>query len=306
MKTLILNVLLLLVCSSSIAASHNKLLYLNEYDLDGNGEVNQSEFEQGRKQRFDATDENHNGLVDENEYVFEYQNRMDKQLSEDRFERVKQAVARFKSLDKSDNQHIEWQEYQASGERNFKQFDTHQDSIVNHLDRKPENSSDVVNTTDKTPQQIEGAKNRLLQQAKRLLHMPTTHTSSGFFKKYDVDENASITKAEFDKVRLADFTRIDEDKNGWLSEQEYLFEYENRLDQEIARTRKGAIKQTHVRFNILDDDKNAQMTFAEYQLSGHRSFKRWDTNEDGIVSMLDPMPKERSNDEQNNTADAAK
>lgn len=46
------------------------------------------------------------------------------------------------------------------------------------------------------------------------------------------------------------------------------------------------------------------MTFEEYQLSGHRSFTRWDTNNDGIVNNVDPAPKKRErNKRERNTKD---
>ncbi|MEI8705769.1 hypothetical protein [Pseudoalteromonas sp. B62] len=44
------------------------------------------------------------------------------------------------------------------------------------------------------------------------------------------------------------------------------------------------------------------MTFAEYQLSGHRSFTRWDTDKDGIVNNLDPAPKKNEYVSNNKTA----
>ncbi|WP_416306170.1 hypothetical protein [Neptunicella sp. SCSIO 80796] len=301
----VFSTLLLTISSGTLAASHNKLVYLNQYDLDNNGELALTEFDQARKQRFDLTDEDHNGLVDENEYVFEYQNRMDKQLAEDRLNQVKQTVVRFKSLDKNDNGRVEWSEYQASGERSFTHYDGNQDNVINK-DEPPKSRPNAQKPNEElqTAQQIEDEKQLALQRAKRLLRMPSTHSSNGFFSKYDSDQDGIISRAEFDQRRRNDFDLTDEDKNGWLSQQEYLFEYENRLDQQIARTRKGAIKQTYVRFNILDKDKNGGMTFAEYQLSGHRSFNRWDTNQDGVVSMLDPEPEQRryaKDDKANNT-----
>ena len=86
----------------------------------------------------------------------------------------------------------------------------------------------------------------------------------------------------------------DEDNNAWVSQDEYLFEYQNRMDKQIAKTRRAAIKQTNVRFGVLDKNKDGQITPEEYQLSGDRSFNRWDSDKNNIVSMSEllPEPKE--------------
>ncbi|MDU0355673.1 hypothetical protein RS130_18890 [Paraglaciecola aquimarina] len=297
MKHTILNSLLsalVITSTAATAASHNKLVFLNEYDLDGDGDLVLAEFDHARERRFNQTDEDNSGTVDANEYLFEYQNRMDDQLAKDRYGQVKQTIVRFNALDKNQDDRMQWDEYQASGIRSFNRYDVNQDGVINQLDPQPENRWEHARKNQvKTAEQLAQDKRDKLLRAKRLLRMPTTHDRQGFFTKYDLDQNDIITEDEFSQKRRADFDRTDEDNNGWLTEQEYTFEYENRLDQQIARTRKAAIKQTHVRFGILDKDKNGSMTLGEYQLSGHRGFQRWDTNQDGIVNNSDPAPKKR-------------
>lgn len=288
------------------AASHRKLVYLNQYDLNDDGDLVELEFNQARRQQFNLTDENDDGVVDEKEYVFEYTNRMDKQLEKDRTGQVKQTVVRFKALDKSENKKMEWQEYQASGSRSFKYYDVNKDGVINDQDPVPVRKSRKKSEKTKTAQEIADEKQDKVRYAKRLLKMPTTHSREGFFTKYDLDENTIIDKEEFEARRRQDFDRADEDHNGWLSEREYIFEYQNRLDTQIEKARKAAIKQTHVRFGILDDNENDSMTFAEYQVSGKRSFTRWDTNKDGIVNMQDPMPEKRQHADKNNNSDKNK
>ncbi|MBV1910644.1 MAG: hypothetical protein KUG78_15180 [Kangiellaceae bacterium] len=313
---------LMLVCIATIsffsvisaeAASHRKQVYLDQYDLDKDGNLIQSEFNQARQHKFDFADENKDGVVTEDEYVFEYTNRMDKQLEKDRKGQVKQTVVRFKSLDKSENKRMEWKEYQASGKRSFKRYDVNEDGVINEQDPQPVKKEWKKSKKVQTAQEIAGRKQSTLRRAKRILKMPTTHSREGFFTKYDLNENATIDQKEFNARRRQDFDRADEDQNGWLSEQEYIFEYENRLDKQIARTRKAAIKQTHVRFGVLDDNENGKMTFIEFQLSGKRSFTRWDTNKDGMVNMNDPAPekhkhhdKDKSHDKKKTTKSVAK
>jgi Ca2+-binding EF-hand superfamily protein len=292
----------LLTVSFLEAASHRKQVYLNQYDLNKNGDLIEPEFNQARRQQFNLTDEDNDGVVGEKEYVFEYTNRMDKQLIKDRKGQVKQTIVRFKSLDKSENKKMEWEEYQTSGLRSFKYYDVNKDGIINENDPVPVRKSRKKSLKNKTVQDIADEKQNKLRYAKRLLRMPTTHDREGFFTKYDLDENAIINKKEFDVRRRQDFDRADENNNDWLSEREYIFEYENRLDKQITKTRKAAIKQTYVRFGVLDDNKDSDMTFLEYQSSGKRSFSRWDTDKNGIVNMQDPMPEKRKHSDKDKTA----
>jgi len=87
--------------------------------------------------------------------------------------------------------------------------------------------------------------------------------------------------------RRSAFYLTDENKDGVLSSDEYLAEFEDRIDQTVNKSRRGSIKQTYVRFNALDDNKDQKMTFAELQISGKRIFTRWDKNDDGVISSDD-------------------
>ncbi|KAA1152152.1 EF-hand domain-containing protein [Pseudoalteromonas fuliginea] len=299
--TITFTTVLALLSTVTNAASHSKSIYINQYDTNNDGNVHLAEFDNARQNNFNNTDENKDGAVSENEYIFEYQDRMDKQLTLDRLVQVKQTTVRFKALDKNENAKMEWQEYQASGVRSFTKYDVNKDGTINDLDPEPKRKTEKK-TVEKTELQLAQEKQNKLNRAKRLLRMPTTHDRKGFFIKYDLNQDNIITQEEFNQRRRQDFDRADEDANNWLTEQEYIFEYENRLDKKIASTRKAALKQTHIRFNVLDKDEDGAMTFAEYQLSGHRSFTRWDTDKDGIVNNLDPAPKKNEYVSNNKTA----
>lgn len=45
--------------------------------------------------------------------------------------------------------------------------------------------------------------------------------------------------------------------------------------------------QAHVRFAVLDSDKDGKMTLAEFNVSGDRMFKKLETNGDGVIGADD-------------------
>ncbi|GAA6185306.1 hypothetical protein [Aliiglaciecola sp. NS0011-25] len=284
----------------SSAASHHKMVFVQQYDLDGNWQLFKGEFNEARLLRFDKTDENKDKFVSEDEYVFEYQNKLDKQLEDDRKSQIRQTKVRFKALDKNQNERLEWDEYKASGERNFSRYDSNNDNRINEQD--PEYKSTWKNKQKEVLTEAEKEQKResQLRFAQRILKMPTTHDKEGMLAKYDSNQDGTVTLQEHNQQRQATYNLTDENADGWISEDEYLFEYQNRLDTQIAKTRTAAIKQTHVRFKVLDINEDGKMTIAEYQASGHRSFARWDTNQDDIVSMEEAMPEPRQRGDETN------
>jgi hypothetical protein len=144
-----------------------------------------------------------------------------------------------------------------------------------------------------TEDQQEAEQARLIRRANRMLRMPSTHTLKGMLTKYDSDGDEVLSWREFNLARKEDFARSDVDQNGSVDEEEYVIEFEDRLDARISETRAGSVKQARRRFKALDDDADGAMTFAEYQKSGHGMFKRWDTGDDGYVSRDDALPKPR-------------
>lgn len=123
------------------------------------------------------------------------------------------------------------------------------------------------------------------------------HEGSAFIRDYDSDHDGKVTRAEFDAGRVARFTATDANGDGWVSESEYVSEYQVRLERELATSgqsdekkaeeRQRQMRQAHVRFGILDQDKDARMTQAEYDASGARAFAEQDDDKDGIVTAAD-------------------
>ncbi|MDR7155796.1 Ca2+-binding EF-hand superfamily protein [Sphingobium xenophagum] len=123
------------------------------------------------------------------------------------------------------------------------------------------------------------------------------HEGSAFIHDYDADHDGQVTRAEFDAGRGARFKTTDANGDGWVSEDEYVKEYSTRLEQQLAASdrsdekkneeRQRQIRQTHVRFGVLDKDKDGKMIQAEYDLSGARAFAEQDNDKDGIVTAAD-------------------
>lgn len=123
------------------------------------------------------------------------------------------------------------------------------------------------------------------------------HGGSAFIHDYDTDHDGQVTRAEFDAARVQRFQATDANKDGWVSEDEYVSEYSARLEQQLAASneteekkteeRQRQIRQTHVRFNVLDGNKDKQMTQAEFDVSGARAFAEQDDDKNGVVTQAD-------------------
>lgn len=117
------------------------------------------------------------------------------------------------------------------------------------------------------------------------------HSSKSFFERYDTDENGSVTKEEFLAARAKGYKLRDANSDGKVYVEEYVAEYEVRLDEQLKKRRKSAIKQTYTRFDVLDADKDGIMTLEEFNVSGDRVFGRRDINKDGKVDAQDKASK---------------
>lgn len=248
---------------------------LKEYNSNGDKELTWAEYNEHRLARFNKTDTNNNGTIETEEYVYEFENRLDKRYEEGRKAHVKQTNRRFEALDKNDNQVIEWSEIEASGDRIFAKWDTNKDGKIDETDPKPE---------------YKGKKSQnswLSTNPITFIRMPTTHSLKGLQSIYDANEDKVVSTDEFINERRSVFYVTDSNKDGVLSQDEYLAEFEDRIDRTVDNSRRASIKQTYIRFNALDDNEDKAMTFEELQISGKRIFTRWDKNNDGVISSAD-------------------
>ncbi|WP_152342762.1 hypothetical protein [Rheinheimera sp. KL1] len=256
--------------------AQGKASFIQDYDLNKDGTVSETEFAEVRQQRYSAMDENKDGQVSVDEYVNEYAGRLDKKLETERTGQIKQTLVRIEALDKNKSKTIGQDEYNASGDKAFAYIDTNKDGVISRADPLPERErkADAKQTV----------------RARPALVMPTTHSVVGMLDMYDQNGDGKVDKTEYQQQRDAAFARTDLDKNAELSSDEYLNEFVDRLDRQIAKTRTAQLKQAAVRFKALDKDNNQQISAAEFNASGERMFKRWDTDLNQQVTMAEALP----------------
>lgn len=251
---------------------NNIAAFIAQHDEDADGRVTWEEFEAFRLRRFRATDADGNGTVDVEEYVQEFDDRMRQQLEQGRGAQVEQARRRFAALDADRDGRVDRAEFDASGERVWSEG-------LKALASRDASATGGEERTAEAAARFDRAGDRLA--------LPSSHTAEGFLALYDGDGDGKVDRAEFDRARQAQFQRTDGDADGALSLDEYLAEFEDRLDRHIATLASGSDRQTRVRFAALDTDKDGRMTFEEYQASGRRLFEAADRNRDGVVDGTD-------------------
>jgi len=245
---------------------------LEEYNANNDDKITWGEYNDWRQARFNKTDSNANGSVGPEEYVYEYENRLDQRYEKGRVAQIKLSSKRFDDIDKNNNGTIELAEYKASSDRIFSRWDTNNDGTANESDPKSDQKSKYQWYSKKSIS---------------FIRMPSSHTFKGLKSIFDANEDGEVSREEFSNSRRSTFYLTDENRDGKLSADEYLAEFEDRLDQTINSNRRGQIKQTYVRFGALDDNKDNKMTFEEFQISGKRIFTRWDKNDDNLISTAD-------------------
>ncbi len=129
-----------------------------------------------------------------------------------------------------------------------------------------------------------------------------SHARDTFIKEQDQNGDGVVTKDEYAATRALQFAATDTDRNGVLSRIEYVGEFKARLEKRLgadARSpekkeeeRERQMRQTDIRFDVLDSDKSGAITRAEFDYSGWRMFVTHDTNNDGTVSAADPVKED--------------
>ncbi len=114
-----------------------------------------------------------------------------------------------------------------------------------------------------------------------------SHSKTDFFYAYDANEDGKVSVEEYRTVRDEGFDARDPNGDAAVLPDEYVAEYEARLEQDLAARRDMQIKQAYVRFGVLDGDKDGVLTRAEFQAAGQNMFDRLDTNKDGVVDDAD-------------------
>jgi|GEM_PF-140465 len=284
-----------------------KASFITEFDQNSDDNVSQAEFNLVRQQRYQQMDQQKNQQVTAVDYQTEYADRLDRKLKQERDGQIQQTHTRVKALDKDLDGAISLAEYQASGERAFAFLDTNKDLQINKQDPAPAprterpapansaNASATKSAADKPEKANARAAVRATVRAtvrpNSVLKMPTSHNLAGMLEMYDQNQDGLVSKAEYLEQRQTAFKRTDVNSDGLLSADEYLNEFVDRLDRQVASIRTSQLKQALVRFKALDKDENSWLSQAEYDASGARMFKRWDTSGDALVTMAEALPK---------------
>ena len=139
---------------------------------------------------------------------------------------------RFNALDKDEDGYISRAEFSRSGDRAFAYMDSNKDGVLSAADPKPAPRGEDTRSEQTRQQQAQNPQPR----RERLLQMPTTHSVAGMLAMYDSNNDGRVSRAEYEQGRAAQFAGVDVNRDGVLSYDEYVSEFADRLDQQIART----------------------------------------------------------------------
>ncbi len=117
------------------AGGHEKINFLDFYDVNGDAIVTRDEFNGQRTSDYKRIDADGNGWVNDAEYVGEFTVRLDRQLAAMREGQIKQGHSRFKVLDKNKDGQITADEFDTTGKNLFAAFDSNKDGTVDEKDK---------------------------------------------------------------------------------------------------------------------------------------------------------------------------
>lgn len=72
-----------------------------------------------------------------------------------------------------------------------------------------------------------------------------------------------------------------------VNETQFVQFEQSRLEPLLKQRRDLSLKQAHVRFGVLNTNKDQQLTLKEFQASGMKTFDEMDKNQDGIINAED-------------------
>ncbi|NIJ94599.1 hypothetical protein FHT12_003328 [Xanthomonas campestris] len=245
---------------------NNVQAFITQHDDDRDGRITAADFAAFRRARFDATDRNHDGSVDEDEYVAEFRQRRQQALEQERSAQAAHGRQRFAALDADGDGQVARAEFDAAGAQDWARGQA------------------ALTAAGKAPP---GDRTLAFDRDGGRPGMPDSQSAEGFLALYDENGDGKVGRKEYAGLRAAQFASADGDRNAALSPDEYRVEFEDRLNRRLTALEQADDRQVHVRFKVLDTDKDQRMTFAEYQASGLRTFARVDRNHDGVVDASD-------------------
>jgi len=274
----------ILSATAATDIENEKYRWLAQYDSNQDFVIGVEEIYNAREALFNTTDNNHDGIVDISEYQQQLESDVQAKIDYDRKQSIKQTHVRFNAMDKDDDELMSHQEYMATAKRSFDFFDTNEDALITLDDKKPTFTSSKKSTLT-AEEKAERKRKRKMRNATRVVRMPTTHSKSGMLTKYDLNKDQKITWVEYKQKRDLDFARIDEDSNNELTNDEYVAEFEDRLDTQIEKVKATEVAKSTPLFSKLDKNGDKQITLAEFQLYALVNFAYFDTDNNGKVSF---------------------
>lgn len=261
--------------------------YIQVMDGNKDGAVTAEEVRAQRMEHFQRVDANRDGKIDIQEYVSEFQQRLQAGMVADRAEIDRMTLVRFNSLAGEGQSHVSRSRYDQASERAFAAFAQGKLPEKLSASKQGQGQAHGHGHGDK-------AEKGQGQQRPNMLAMPTNHSKAGMMALYDLNRDGKLTREEFDKVREEQFKRTDVNGDGRLSLGEYATEFDLRIDAGVSELMARQMTQARVRFGILDADKSDFLEAEEFVQSGMRMFQRVDRNSDGRVDQVDaslPAPK---------------
>lgn len=118
-----------------------------------------------------------------------------------------------------------------------------------------------------------------------------------FIMKFADKEAEQLSKSVFDRQIQQQITTTFGRKQQ-LNEKEFLESHNAQILKEVEKFYSAQVKQTKVRFDAIDQDKNGEINLHEFQTVGLSSFQRYDSNKDGWLSIEDDQHKVEENAQQ--------
>lgn len=250
-------------------------LYIQANDSNADGIITPEELERVRHAHFCLADTNQDGALSIQEYLREFEERLDAVIALDT-QRIEALTGlRFDAL--ADGQrHIDRAHFNQASDRIWAAWAS--GKLPDKLPTQPPGGKASTQTT--TPSEA---------APPFQLEMPSTHTKAGLLALYDRNRDGKLTRDELRLGRDEQFRRADANGDDRLSQGEYETEFRLRLGEQAQAFKTRKMSRARMRFGVIDANRNDRIDWSEYRATGQRVFKHADRNADGQVDATDAI-----------------